>query len=129
MIFTNGLEVKEPMDKEVIPCLILLNTLQGIKTWGSCSGHGKPKGLVSFYCSNYKSLKGIIMGVQRSNDKTKSNKEPLWHISPICNGYDVIWDIRMYSDDYEQHINTMKYWNRLHQSLIASVRSGKEETR
>ena len=65
--FKIGLVTTEPLDKEVITSVTILNSLNGVRTFMSCSGHGYSSGRIMFYCDNYLILKQIIEAIVNMN--------------------------------------------------------------
>lgn len=53
------------LDKEVVKSVDILNSMKGIKTTASCSGHGHSDCYIDFVCSNWVSLKKIVKAVYR----------------------------------------------------------------
>lgn len=81
------------IDKEVMPVCNLLNSLPGIATYASCSGHGFDDCYIAFTCNNFKSLKKIVDAVYASRVRGHPPKlKYLWAINmePLYtyNGYE-----------------------------------------
>ena len=55
--------IEGPLDKPVIPVVELLNSLPGIYTYASCSGHGYDDCYISFTYDNFESLLRIVKAV------------------------------------------------------------------
>ena len=72
--------MEDPLDKPVIPIAELLNSLPGVTTYASCSGHGYDKGYISFTCDNFGSLLRIIKAVYSIRWKVGSELDPKKHL-------------------------------------------------
>ncbi len=53
------------LDKEVIKTVTLLNSMEGIETNASCSGHGYNDAYIAFTCNKFGSLLKIVDSVYR----------------------------------------------------------------
>ena len=97
----------ETLDNDVIPCVQFLNSLNGIKTISSCSGHGKATGMIGFQCTNWESLERIMIAVT-------SNK--FWDIHWGTNFIHISWIINMHGAPF-QCVRTKYRWDSLLHSL------------
>lgn len=59
------------MDKECISLCDSLNSLQGIETIYSCSGHNNSSLFVTFKCSNQLSLSKVVKNISQVKEKSK----------------------------------------------------------
>ena len=145
--FKNGLVITEPLDKEVITSVTMLNSLNGVRTSMSYSGHGYSSGRIMFYCDNYLILKQIIEAIVNMNYgyetilstyfKNKIHKlhlkRRLWMIEfdAISEGgfiiskeyaqhdyFDIVWSIYMQPAKNPRRVNTTRAWHNLENALI-----------
>ena len=116
------------LDRYVQPVVELLNSLEGVKTYGSCNGHGYDIAYVGFSCDFIEALYVIheaVYAIRWDAGDDLDLKSDLWELSflPFLPKEDTLYIHIEYqlSGERVSRMKTKKAWNKLRDSLQRSL--------